>query len=83
MQSLAVRVQVEALRVKVFWYAYQKGCRHTARLWTRSARSYARARRSGTGANFLAGLPKKLYASREDLYAYGVKLNAYTENLYA
>ena len=31
---------------------------------------------------FLAGLPKKLYASKENLYAYIMKLNACNENLY-
>jgi len=44
MQSLAVRVQVEALRVKVFWYAYQKSCTRTARLCTRLTWSCTHAR---------------------------------------
>ena len=43
----------------------------------RSARPRTLATRSDTGKIFLAGLPKKLYACRTDLYAYVAELNAY------
>lgn len=60
MLSPVARVQAEAIRVKIFLYAYQKSYTRTTRVCTRSTRSCMRARRISSGKTFLVRLPKKL-----------------------